>query len=129
MEPVRRGHLVQILLQFGRLVRDVPDLLRGAKLNEHAISLASGDSTAYVIYRGILGAYSSTHNGQRVMYWIGYRSANRATYSSGVYKQMFQNGYILYFTSNCQETSYWLNETLTPPRYRAISTTYYCDAK
>jgi Peptidase family M23 len=100
----------------------------GTKLNERAIAQGTGYS-AFVIYRGILGAYASSYNSHGLVYWLGYPMGNRYVYSSGIYRQDFESGFIQYVTSTCATNAYWLNDTLTPPRYTLIKSTSYCDAK
>jgi hypothetical protein len=84
----------------------VQTFYKGQLNSENAIMQESGSSNAYVIRRGILGAYTDAYAGHDWVYYLGYPTGNRYVASSGVYRQNFRYGYITFTTSNCMEKVY-----------------------
>jgi hypothetical protein len=76
----------------------------GSTDRENAILQESVASTAYVVKRGILGAYTDAYSGHDWIYWLGYPTGNRFLYSKEVYRQNFRNGYIVIAPAECYET-------------------------
>jgi hypothetical protein len=74
--------------------------------DERAIMLEAGASTAYILHRGILSAYTDPYNGHDWIYWIGYPIGNRYAYGSGLYRQNFRYGHIVFDPTNCKEWIY-----------------------
>jgi peptidase M23-like protein len=87
--------------------------------DERAIMLESGASTAFILYRAILSAYTDPYNGHDWIYWIGYPTGNRYAYGDGFYRQNFRYGYILFDPAQCQE---WI---FAGSSYKAGG--WYCD--
>jgi hypothetical protein len=87
--------------------------------DERAIMLEDGASAAYILYRGILSAYTDAYNGHDWVYWSGYPTGNRYSYGSGLYRQNFRYGYILFDPAQCQE---WI---FLGSSYKAGG--WYCD--
>jgi hypothetical protein len=86
---------------------------------QRAIMWEQGASTAYVVYRGILGAYTDAYNGHDWIYWIGYPTSNRYSWN-GYLRQNFRYGYVLFDPIACAEFFY-IGST-----YAAEGT--YCDS-
>jgi hypothetical protein len=79
----------------------------GSNNRERAFMTRSGTSTAVVVYRGILYAYTRTYNGHDWIYWLGYPAANRYLLPDrNIYQQDFQFGYITFAPSSCVATVY-----------------------
>jgi hypothetical protein len=81
-------------------------------------------TTAYFVYRGILGAYTDFYQNKDMVSWIGFPTGNRYYDSSvGFYRQSFQNGHIDYIPGSptCTENVYM------GPTSVHIGTGYYCD--
>jgi hypothetical protein len=66
-------------------------------------------NTAYLLTRGILGAYTDEYNGHDWVYWIGYPTSNRyaANADRTTFRQDFQNGTIFITPAACRETVYY----------------------
>jgi hypothetical protein len=86
--------------------------------SQRAIMQESGASRTYVVFRGILGAYTDDYAGHDYVYWIGYPTGDR--YASGTgYRQNFRYGYITYDPTSC-EVRVYVGTTLR-------GTYWYCD--
>ena len=85
---------------------------------ERAIMIEDGSSTAYVVYRGILAAYTDPYNGHDWIYWIGYPTGNRYSWN-GWLRQNFRYGYVLFDQWGCVEWLY-IGSTWTAENH-------YCD--
>jgi hypothetical protein len=73
---------------------------KGPNERYRAIMHPTGDDRSYVVYRGILGAYTDTYAGHDWVYWIGYPIENR-TWVNDRFRQRFQRGKIEYFPNSC----------------------------
>ena len=86
--------------------------------DQRAIMVEGGATTAFVLYRGILAAYTDPYNGHDWVYWIGYPTSNRYSWN-GYLRQNFRYGYVLFDPIACVEFMYLGSS------YAAES--YYCD--
>jgi hypothetical protein len=86
---------------------------------ERAIMLEDGTTTAYVVQRGILAAYTDPYNGHDWVYWIGYPTSNRYSWN-GWLRQNFRYGYVLFDQWGCLEWFY-IGSTWT-------AESHYCDS-
>ncbi|MGZ4207750.1 MAG: M23 family metallopeptidase [Actinomycetota bacterium] len=77
----------------------------GSTNAQHAIMQETGSSHAYVLVRGILGAYTDPYSGHDWVYWLGYPTSNRYAYWSW-YRQDFRYGFIIYDPGSCREDVY-----------------------
>ena len=91
----------------------------GSNNDERAIMIEDGATTAYVLFRGILAAYTDPYNGHDWIYWIGYPTSNRYSLSDGWLRQNFRHGYIMFDPIGCVEWLY-IGSTWTAENY-------YCD--
>lgn len=71
-----------------------------------ALMHPSGAGASYVLYKGILGAYTDFYGGHDWVYWLGYPTGNRYKISSSAYRQNFQHGHILFYPESCRELIY-----------------------
>ena len=90
----------------------------GANNLQRAIMLENGATTAFVLFRGILAAYTDPYNGHDWVYWLGYPTSNRY-WSNGWLRQNFRYGYMLFDPYGCVEWFY-IGSTWTHD-------SHYCD--
>jgi len=109
--PCRYEGVVPTWYRYGCSPRDgisgsVQTYFRGQYDSARALMQEEGHGYAYIVYRGILGAYTEAYAGHDWVYWLGYPTGDRFLASSGLYRQNFRYGYITYQTSNCMEKVY-----------------------
>lgn len=80
----------------------------GPANKQRAIMYYDGNPTGFLLYRGILGAYTFIWNGFDWVHWMGYPIGNRVKtgVSPDTYRQDFQNGHIIYTPSACKADMY-----------------------
>lgn len=71
-----------------------------------ALMHAAGSSRAYLLHRGILAAYTELMGGLDWVSWIGYPTGNRARTPSGLWRQEFQDGHVLFDEDVCRVSMY-----------------------
>ena len=86
---------------------------------QRAIMLENGATTAFVLYRGILAAYTDPYAGHDWVYWLGYPTSNRYSWN-GWLRQNFRYGYMLFDAQGCVEWFY-IGSTYTHD-------SHYCDS-
>jgi len=122
--PCRYEGVVSIWWRYGcspkgGISGSVQTFYGGSWDDARVIMLESGATTAFVLYRAILGAYTDAFSGHDWVYWLGYPIGNRYAYGSGMYRQNFRYGYIVFDPGQCEEWIY-LNSV-----YRGGG--WYCD--
>ena len=110
--------MVAVPLRDRLVVVSVQTFYYSAYNDQRAIMIEGGATTAFVLYRGILAAYTDPYNGHDWVYWIGYPTSNRYSWN-GYLRQNFRYGYVLFDPIACVEFMYLGSS------YAAES--YYCD--
>ena len=90
----------------GGISGSVQTFYSGSWDDQRAIMLESGASTAFVVFRAILGAYTDAFSGHDWVYWLGYPTSNRFSYGTSMYRQNFRYGYIIFDPAQCQQWIY-----------------------
>jgi hypothetical protein len=80
----------------------VQTFLAGSPAKQRTLMLEQGAATAFLLTRGILGAYTTQMNGHDWVHWLGYPTSARFAITGG-YRQNFRGGYITIAPPNCAE--------------------------